>query len=476
MFKEAYSQEIDHPMELIDELIQFVEALVTEKTGNNLTFVQKVILRESLAEAQKTYTQIAQEIRYSETYIKQLVAPKLWQLLSSLLGEKVNKTNCRSLLEYKWRSASSPVSGGVTSRISGVIAGNISSGTESLESPEGQVPLSSCLYIERDLIEQSTYEEILHAGAFIRIKAPRRMGKTSLMVRILDYATSQNYATVRLNLQSAGSPVLRSIDKFLRWFCVFISKKLGIEPQLDQYWDEDIGPLVSSTLYFEDYLLNQIDRPLVLALDELNQIFEYPAVAKDFLALLRSWHEESKDASIWQKLRFILIHSTDIYIPLETYQSPFNVGLAIELPLLTTAQVEQLAQLQGLNLNPQTLRQMMQLSSGFPYLVRCALYHSLRYGVDLSMLLQEALDNGGIYQNYLRSQWQKLQREPNLLRSIQDILESQITHLDIETSAKLWGLGLVYWQDDRYQLSCGLYQAYFERVLSQSVISRGDLP
>jgi hypothetical protein len=92
------------------------------------------------------------------------------------------------------------------------------------------------------------------------------------------------------------------------------------------------------------------------------------------------------------------------------------------------------------------------------------------------MLLQEALDNGGIYQNYLRSQWQKLQREPNLLRSIQDILESQITHLDIETSAKLWGLGLVYWQDDRYQLSCGLYQAYFERVLSQSVISRGDLP
>ena len=459
-------------MELVDELIQFVETLVTEKTGNNLTFVQKVILRESLAETQKTYTQIAQEIRYSETYIKQLVAPKLWQLLSSFLGEKVNKTNCRSLLEYKWRSASSLV-GGVAGMATGIVSSPVF--PHSLESPEGQVPLSSSLYIERDCIEQSTYEEILHAGAFIRIKAPRRMGKTSLMVRILDYATRQNYATVRLNLQSAGSPVLRSIDKFLRWFCVFISKKLGIEPQLDLYWDEDIGPLVSSTLYFEDYLLNQIDRPLVLALDELNQIFEYPAVAKDFLALLRSWHEESKDASIWQKLRFILIHSTDIYIPLETYQSPFNVGLAIELPLLTPDQVEHLAHLQGLNLNGQTLTQMMELSNGFPYLVRCALYHSLRYGVELPMLLREARDNGGIYQNYLRSQWQKLQREPTLLRSIEQILETRMTHLEIETSAKLWGLGLVCWQDDRYQLSCGLYQAYFQRLLSQPATSRGNL-
>jgi hypothetical protein len=137
--------------------------------------------------------------------------------------------------------------------------------------------------------------------------------------------------------------------------------------------------------------------------------------------------------------------------------------------------VEQLAHLQGLNLNPQTLNQMMALSSGFPYLVRCALYHSLRYGVDLGTLVEEALENGGIYQNYLRSQWQKLQREPTLLRSVQEILDTPITHLEIETSAKLWGLGLVRWQDDRYQLSCGLYQSYFQRMFSRPVISGGDL-
>lgn len=178
--------------------------------------------------------------------------------------------------------------------------------------------------------------------------------------------------------------------------------------------------------------------------------------------------------SVWQKLRFILIHSTDIYIPLETYQSPFNVGLAIELPLLTFSQVEQLAELQGLKLNAQTLTHLMEFSSGFPYLVRCALYHSLRYGVEVSSLLQEALQDGGIYRNYLKSQWQKLQRETPLLRSVQCILETPTAHLEVEISAKLWGLGLVRWQDDRYQLSCGLYQSYFQRMFSRPVTTGGD--
>ena len=293
----------------------------------------------------------------------------------------------------------------------------------------------------------------------------RRIGKTSLMVRILAYASQQNYATVRLSLQSAGSPVLQSIDKFLRWFCVFISKKLNVEPCLDQYWDEDIGPLVSSTLYFEDYLLSQLEHPLVLALDELNQIFEYPAVAKDFLALLRSWHEETKDLSTWQKLRFILLHSTDIYIPLETYQSPFNVGLAIELPLLNPAQIQQLAQLQGLTLTQKKVNQLMQVCGGFPYLVRRALYYSIRHSLDVETVLDQALEDGGIYQSYLRSQWQKLQREPRLLQAIQEILRTGNASLDLETSSKLWGLGLVRWQENCYQLSCQLYQSYFQRLL-----------
>ena len=51
-------------------MIKFVEELVVTTTGKPLSFIQKVILQETLARSSKTYTQIAQENNYAETYIK----------------------------------------------------------------------------------------------------------------------------------------------------------------------------------------------------------------------------------------------------------------------------------------------------------------------------------------------------------------------------------------------------------------------
>ncbi len=71
-----------------------------------------------------------------------------------------------------------------------------------LENPEGQVPLESPFYIKRSPVENDCYEEVLRDGALIRIKAPRQMGKSSLMSRVLDYGSKQGYESVYLNLQS----------------------------------------------------------------------------------------------------------------------------------------------------------------------------------------------------------------------------------------------------------------------------------
>jgi hypothetical protein len=51
---------------------------------------------------------------------------------------------------------------------------------------KGEVPLDSPFYVERPPIERLCYETIVQPGALIRIKAPKQMGKTSLMLRILD--------------------------------------------------------------------------------------------------------------------------------------------------------------------------------------------------------------------------------------------------------------------------------------------------
>ena len=76
--------------------------------------------------------------------------------------------------------------------------------------------------------------------------------------------------------------------------CANISLKLDLKPMLDDYWDEDIGSKVSCTIYLKMHILKTLNTPLVLALNEVNKIFEYPQIAQDFFPLLRSWHEEAK--------------------------------------------------------------------------------------------------------------------------------------------------------------------------------------
>ena len=48
-----------------------------------------------------------------------------------------------------------------------------------------------------------------------------------------------------------------------------------------------IGTLLHA--YFEDYLLPEIDTPLVLGMDEVDRVFQYTDIVDDFFGLLRAW-------------------------------------------------------------------------------------------------------------------------------------------------------------------------------------------
>jgi hypothetical protein len=443
-------------MKKIEKLVEFAILLVATETGVSLNYIQKVLLRESLLEHKKSYDQIAEENKYSESYIKFSVAPKLWQLLSQALGEKVNKTNFPALLEQHFVNQNNPQP---TETTTAMPTAGLTKEHHVLESPEGQVPVASGLYIERSTIEQTCYQEILQPRAFIRIKAPRKMGKTSLIARILDYGRSHNYHTVRLRLHCAGTQVFASSDRFLRWFCTNVTKQLGLESRLNDYWDEDMGALINSTIYFQGYILKEIFNPIVLALDGIDQLFQYPELAGDFFVLLRSWYEETKDTSVWQKLRVVMAHSVEVYIPLPTNRSPFNVGLAIELPTFNQEQVQDLAQRHQLQLTKPELEQLMKLTGGFPYLIRLALYQSSRLNISIKTLLQDATTDRGIYQQPLQSLLWKLQQHPELFDAFGQILTAPI-QLNREVGFKLKSLGLVHLVENQAIVSCELYREY----------------
>lgn len=165
----------------------------------------------------------------------------------------------------------------------------------SLDSPEGSVSLDSSLYIERPPIELDCYETILKTGALIRIKAPRQMGKTSLMQRILNSAKEHQHETAYLNFQEFDHDSLNSLDLFLQGFCANVANALELEDQLTDLWKGGLGSKTKCSNYFQRYLLKTISEPLTLGLDEVDQVFQCPEVAQEFFGLLRTWHEKGKN-------------------------------------------------------------------------------------------------------------------------------------------------------------------------------------
>jgi hypothetical protein len=333
--------------------------------------------------------------------------------------------------------------------------------------PNGSIPLGSGFYLERTPIEAQIDRELAKPGALVRIKAPREMGKTSLLMRVLDRAKARGARTVSLNLDRVDRAILSDLNQFLRLLCANTARQLQLKPQLDLYWDEDLGSKISCTTYFQEYLLAQIDTPLIFALDEVDRVFEYPEIAKDFLPLLRSWYEEAKTLPIWQKLRTIVVHSTEVYVPLQLNQSPFNVGLPVQLNAFTQAEVRQLARCYGLDWEDGVqAQQLMDLVAGHPALVNIALYHLSRGEMTLTRLLATAASPTGIYHDRLQRHWATLSEQPELARALATVMTAtEPIALAPLLAYKLSSLGLIDRSGDLAVPSCELYRQAFRQGL-----------
>ncbi|MDJ0516668.1 MAG: AAA-like domain-containing protein [Trichodesmium sp. MO_231.B1] len=440
----------------LDEVIQILNA----NLPSPLSHLQEFILRSSWEG--KTYIMMSNEAYYGAEHLRK-VASELWSLLSNYWQEPISKTNLRQYLE--------PIN--LTNSQQKLLEKYCQNQKVNMyiEFPSSVIPLNSYLYIERPPIEDLAYSEITQPGSIIRIRAPQKMGKSSLMLRILDRSKYLGYHVVNIDFRQAEKPTFSSIDKFLRWFCANITKQLSIESMLDKYWDEIFGSQISCTTYFQDYLLEQVETPVVLALNEVNRLFNYPEIAEDFLPLLRFWYEKAKQEEIWQKLRMIVVYSTEIYIPLKIYQSPFNIGLPLKLPPFSLEQIQDLVQRHRLSWLQEThCQQLMAIVGGHPYLVQLALYYLHRGELRFKQLLEEAPTEAGIYNNHLRKLLAILEQEEKLKAAFKKVVTTQDgVDIDPIIAYELDSMGLITISKDLVRPSCELYRLYFQKQLSRYV-------
>ncbi|WP_414578826.1 AAA-like domain-containing protein [Anabaena sp. CCY 9402-a] len=443
-----------------EEIKKLVDTIVFESTQKYLTDIEVKVLKGSWEG--KKYDDIARELNLANTYIQNDVGAKLWKKLTEIIGEPVSKNNFRQALNRMIEKQK---------------LRQILPSINRLEPPHHPGSLNSALYIERYsleslhcTVESFCYQAIAQPAAIIRIKAPRQMGKTFLLDRILTQARNYGYHTVRLNFQDVDKVNFSNLDKFLRWFCAYVSLELNICDRIHDFWKQPIGSKISCKTYFQDYIFPQIGTPLVLACDEVDQVFSYPEVSQGFFGLLRSCHEEANNRDIWKQLRLVIVHSTENYGPLDINHSPFNVGESIELAEFTPAQVKDLAQRHQLDWNDELVKQLMAMVGGHPYLVRLAFYH-LAQPVpgkwrNLQQLLQDAASDAGIYSQHLRRHLGILRENVKLAAAFKQVISTiDPVQLDSILGYQLYSMGLIKWQSNQVVPRCELYRQYFTERL-----------
>ncbi|MBE9040100.1 AAA-like domain-containing protein [Oscillatoriales cyanobacterium LEGE 11467] len=330
---------------------------------------------------------------------------------------------------------------------------------------EGSVPPTSPFYIKRPPTEEQCYDQVLLPSSLIRIRAPKLMGKTSLMSWILFSAASKGYKTVQLDFNGCDLTALANQRELLSWFWSSIARELKLEKQVAD-WDGMESLNISCSSYFEDYLLSKISTPLVLGLDQVDKLFSYEQTAPNFFGLLRAWHEKGKTYPLWQKLRLVVTYATDAYIPLNDEQSPFNVGMEVGLPDFTNEQVLELVRKHKLSWSQKQISELSEMVGGHPHLVSIAIDNSLQKSLSLREILQDAPTQAGIYSKHLHYCWKMLKKDPNLFEAFKKVVNSRKAILlnPDETSA-LEHLGLIKKEGNRVHSRYKLYQKFFREIL-----------
>jgi serine/threonine-protein kinase len=295
------------------------------------------------------------------------------------------------------------------------------------------------------------------------------MGKTSLMGRILNHGKENDCLAIPLTFQRASSKVFNDLDSLLRWFCEQVGRKLNQLHRLEEYWNGAGSKNDACYFYFEECLLEELDSPLVLGLDEFDRVLSEPHLANDFCGLLRAWNEASRSGDFssekWQKLRLAIVHSTEIYGALDIKQSPIcNVGKTVDLPEFNEEQIQELAALYGLGGSAVTALQ--EMVGGHPYLLRKAFYELRRPNASLEPLLAGAPTDAGIYSDHLRRHLLNLQRNSSLAEALRQVVkQSPPKQIDPILAFQLESMGLIECRENQVVPRCELYRQYFLKQL-----------
>jgi hypothetical protein len=330
-----------------------------------------------------------------------------------------------------------------------------------LQPPGGGLDVDDPWYVRRSS-DDNALGTISQQGVTLVIKGSRQMGKTSLLLRTLSAAMQLGKRCVLVDFQLLGTESLASSNVFFRNFARAILEGLDLGTHSLSSWDSGLADSQNLTRLMEREVLQVVEAPIVLGIDEADMLLETKFLY-DFFGMLRSWHNRRADPlkkRLWKRLDLVLVTSTEPYLFIDRdHESPFNVGEVVPLSDFGIEQVQQLNVMHQNPLLPAEVDRIYDLLHGQPYLTRKAFY-VVKTGLTPDQLFAQAAQDGGPFGDHLRGYFLRLLNHPEVAAALKQVALGRGC-TDRKLAYRLESAGLVKSEAGKVVPRCSLYGEYF---------------
>jgi hypothetical protein len=299
------------------------------------------------------------------------------------------------------------------------------------------------------------------SGQTLVIKAPRQMGKSSLLIHYLAACKAADKQFAFIDFQSFSEADLSAFPALARRIAQILLRAFRLPSETDLAFASQLD----FTHFVEDKILGAIGAPITIAMDEVDRLLGRPHQS-DFFSMLRLWHNQrAQPSSPWEHLDLAMVIATEPYLLIsEADRSPFNVTPAIELGAFERSDLGQINGAYGHPLADHELDQLYGLLSGQPYLTRLAFYRLIS-SPDLSFeaLMEKASDIDGPFGEHLRSRLFLLQQQRDMPAAMRKVI-TRTGKLTDDAFFRLRAAGLVERRGKDVDPANLLYARFFKSL------------